>query len=214
MGHLYHLSEEKAISCFIDSKIKGKTRETSLPSGPAHLKMKPFLNFFFRQLRPATNELELSDNHKKLQKYFPYQSVCKDELNFLHPAETPFVFHSLDQDLDTNPSVPERKLLFAGNLKCSFNPNFLRVDSENGQIYYNSPVPSYFKDPCLVSSSLAIQLSNYFTEIGEISDEYSGISIRLDSNGNVTSSDNDIIPLLYLPKDIQQRIHDSRGEYY
>lgn len=215
LGHLYHLSEEKAICCFINVKEKQiASRAASLPTGPAHLKMIPFLNFFFRQLRPSKPNLaEMSENQQKLQKYFPYQSACKGEMNFLHAAETPFVFHSLDKDLEIHSTgQQERKLLYAGNLKSPFQPNLLRVDSENGQIYYPSPSP-HFNDPCLVSSPLAIQLSNYFIEKGQSSEDYSGISICLDSNGNLTNSEN-ASPLLYLPKETQMRLQKNKGEYY
>ena len=206
LGHLYHLSEEKAAACLLSSADSlqkmslQQQRAAQLPSGPAHLRMVPFLNFFFRQLRPTGDIEGLSENQKLLVQHFPFQSICKGELNLLHTAETPFVYHSFDIELDSAESSKPRKLLYAGNLKQEFSPSQIRVDEEDGKLYYPSPSVHY-KNPCLIASPLAIQLSQLFTEHETPTQDYSGVYLMLDAQGNKTNSIDTATPLLFLGKE-------------
>ena len=199
LGQLFNLSEERAFNHFLKPLSEKQNlslleqRQMELPSGPTFLRHNPFLNFFFRQLKLCNkNELEqeISKEQLELLPFFPYQSNCKGEINLMNAAETPFVYHSCYPEL-TEECNDKRSLLYAGNSSNNLDFSMIRVDRENGQLYYPSPNDKTGCDYSLIASPLAIQISSYFIEKENNEKDYSGVSIQL-------NSDSKIFPLKYL----------------
>jgi hypothetical protein len=57
---------------------------------------------------------------------YPYVSPCGIELNFVRPAATPIVFHSLQGD----------ELSYAGSMVQPFDEKHLAISEETGRLYH------------------------------------------------------------------------------
>ncbi|KAI7824625.1 hypothetical protein BC939DRAFT_449634 [Gamsiella multidivaricata] len=76
-----------------------------------------FLDFFINRIKPnATAHFP----------EYPWLSPCGKEMNFVEAADTPIVFHSLQ----------EGQLLWGGTLRTPFLPDQLRVSMSTGRIYH------------------------------------------------------------------------------
>lgn len=107
------------------------------------LKSPKFLNFFFRQVRQ--NE---TDEHPEYRFFSP----CGKEKNYIRAADTPVVFHTLE---DHDPDNAE--LVYAGDLRVPFHPAQLFM-SDTGKMYH--PVEhKHLKGLALIKSHVAVQLS-------------------------------------------------------
>jgi hypothetical protein len=86
-----------------------------------------FLDFFFRRLQPLRpRDEELLHNRDILKSEYPYVSPCGTELNFVRPAATPIVFHSLQED----------GLMYAGTMVQPFEEKYLAISEETGRLYH------------------------------------------------------------------------------
>ncbi|KAI1303883.1 hypothetical protein EDD11_005289 [Mortierella claussenii] len=101
-----------------------------------------FLNFFVHRLRPNTTTL------------FPeyaWQSPCGKEINFVEAADTPIVFHDLQ----------DGQLLWAGTFKTPFLPDQVRVSYSTGRFYHPLPSPLHMKTEVEVLSTPHRQIQMY-----------------------------------------------------
>lgn len=88
-----------------------------------------FLDFFFRRLRPVgSKELPLLQSTGISVEEYPYVSPCGNELNFVRPAATPIVFHTLDHAANG--------FLYAGSLSQPFQASSLAVSKLTGRLYH------------------------------------------------------------------------------
>ncbi|GIX43142.1 MAG: hypothetical protein KatS3mg129_2875 [Leptospiraceae bacterium] len=78
---------------------------------------KKFLNFFFKHIQ--YNKTGYFEN-------YPYISPCGKEMNFIACPDTPIVFRNIENQF----------LIYAGDLKISFDPNNLKYVEVSGQLYY------------------------------------------------------------------------------
>jgi Domain of unknown function (DUF4505) len=87
------------------------------------------LDFFFRRLRPvSSNELPLLQSTGISVDEYPFVSPCGNELNFVRPAATPIVFHTLDQQATA--------FLYAGSLLQPFLTANLAISKLTGRLYH------------------------------------------------------------------------------
>jgi hypothetical protein len=157
-----HLSMFSFSFSFRDSK------EETLPKNIASsIKDNIFLNFFFRQIRRVKQTEEDILESIGVSGDYPYVSPCGKELNFIRPAATPMVFHSLT-DQDTN-------LVFGGTMTQPFDPSRLAISEQTGRLYHKlisstnaedttkSPKTALHDTPIaqygLIRSSVAVSLS-------------------------------------------------------
>ncbi len=85
-----------------------------------------FLNFFFSRIRHANEkDLNFLKDHNVHDDY-PFVSRCGVEINFIRPAATPIVFHSLVNDT----------LFYGGSLSVPFENDRLAVSKTSGRFYY------------------------------------------------------------------------------
>ena len=125
-----------------------------------------FLDFFFSQVRAVgAREIQILEQHGIVDDY-PFVSPCGKELNFIRPAATPIVFHSLVND--------NSKLVYGGNMKQPFDPSMLAISVNTGRLYHrldsksrkissakeNHPLLRY----ALIRSAVAIALSENIVE--------------------------------------------------
>ena len=195
-GHLYHLSEQQAYKYFIN-----KDPSARLPSGPVHLKLVSFLNFFFKQLKPTPSYQEIKQKYfpltteqQELINYFPYLNICMGELNFLNVTDSPIVYHTITVPFkEALSNENTRKLVYAGNLTTEFQINSLSV-SQGGKIFHAPPPDHHItknepKKLSLISSALAV-------EMGELFEEKDGeIFIMMTEKGNPTRDFKEAVPL-------------------
>jgi hypothetical protein len=86
-----------------------------------------FLDFFYRRLQPLRRRDEdLLHGRDILTSEYPYVSPCGTELNFVRPAATPIVFHSLQGD----------ELSYAGTMVQPFEEKHLAISEETGRLYH------------------------------------------------------------------------------
>jgi hypothetical protein len=102
--------------------------EEVLPKNIAScIKDEKFLDFFFRRLQPLRpRDEDLLRGRDILTSEYPYVSPCGIELNFVRPAATPIVFHSLQED----------ELSYAGCMVQSFEEKHLAISEETGRLYH------------------------------------------------------------------------------
>jgi hypothetical protein len=102
--------------------------EETLPKNIAtSIKDAKFLDFFFRRLQPLrSRDEDLMNGRDILKSQYPYVSPCGKELNFVRPAATPIVFHSLQGD----------ELFYAGAMVQPFEEKHLAISRETGKLYH------------------------------------------------------------------------------
>lgn len=204
-GHLYHLSEQQAYNYFIH-----RDKSTRLPSGPTHLKLASFLNFFFKQLKPTPNYSDLSEKYfplsseqQDLLPYFPYLNVCMGELNLLNVTDAPIVYHSVSIPFkDTLPENTKRKLIYAGSLSTEFRVNSLQV-AKDGKIFHALPPDHVIAKlspniPALVSSTLAIEMGEFFEEKDE------NIYLMMNEKGSSTTDIAEATRIRFMNEDLHK----------
>ena len=114
------------------------------------IKDEKFLNFFFSRIRHVNEkEFEFLREHDISDDY-PFVSKCGAETNFIRPAATPIVFHSL-----TN-----QTLLYGGNLTVRFESDRLAISKKSGKFYYRIPDGIGSLKYGLISTSIGVALSN------------------------------------------------------
>jgi len=126
-----------------------------------------FLDFFF-------SRVERIDSRAPSSEGYAWQSRCGREINFIAPADTPIVFKSLvDQ-----PATGAWSLLFAGTLTEPFDPAHLRVRSATGRLYYLAQTSKAASvGACLLSSTVAVELSKHIAAVNNNSLVYDAVPI-------------------------------------
>lgn len=123
------------------------------------LKTPAFLDFFISNLRESTAQ-DLDFLPPNVREDYPYVSYCGVERNFVRPADSPIVFHSLDRD-----AQDMLQLCFAASLRQRFDPKCLAISPRTGHLYhqllgnatiFQRKVASYG----LIKSSVAVSLSD------------------------------------------------------
>ena len=110
---------------------------------------------------------------------YPFVSLCGKEVNFIRPAATPIVFHSLQSNT----------LYFGGTLQLPFEPTNLAVSPRTGQLYHkiqhcSSPLQYEKSSPGeygLIRSSVAVTLSDHI-KLGSNNDDEIAWSFCLEGN--------------------------------
>eukprot|EP00501_MAST-03F_sp_TOSAG23-6_P001197 GSMAST32.ASY1.ANO1.1241.1 assembled CDS len=130
----------------IDSQGRLFTEEVIPKNIATSIKADKFLDFFFRRIKQNT-----LNRHTD----YPFVSPCGAEMNFIKAADTPIVFHDL-QETDG-----KWNLLFGSSIKVPFDPELLRV-SLSGRLYHldtKSKIGGY----ALIKSHLSISLAENIT---------------------------------------------------
>jgi Domain of unknown function (DUF4505) len=178
--------------------------EETLPKNIAtSIKNVEFLNFFFRRIRRIEKREEEILRALEAEEDYPFVSPCGQELNFVRPADSPIVFHSL-HDTDNG----EKELVFGGNMVQPFCPDKIALTKDTGRLYHelstgsrdcvgnnstptrkirDGSTPLHASDKVefgLIRSSVAVMLSDSIC-IGSIEedDAYSGMDFCTDSGG-------------------------------
>ncbi|MGK3736757.1 MAG: hypothetical protein ACI90V_003600 [Bacillariaceae sp.] len=157
---------------FYNIDLQGRLflEETSPKNITSSIKDIKFLNFFFSKIRYATvKEIDFLIEEKEEDEediQYPFVSKCGFEINYIRPAATPIVFHTLINNYNDT-------LLYGGNLSVQFDSNRLAISKRSGKLYY--PVHNddnnnkYNEDRMkqlgygLISSSVAVTLSDKIT---------------------------------------------------
>ena len=101
--------------------------EETLPKNIAtSIKDEKFLNFFFSRVRLVNQEEALFLQGHGIEDDYPFVSLCGKEVNFIRPAATPIVFHSLVKG----------ELHYGGDLKIPFDPTQLAISEMSGRLYH------------------------------------------------------------------------------
>lgn len=186
--------------------------EETLPKNIAtSIKDDRFLDFFFRMVRPVgPREQDIMVSCNISNDEYPYVSPCGKELNFIRPAATPIVFHTL------NPG--EKTLSYAGSKSQAFQVSDLALSEHTGRLYHrcdhmDKAVRILQKDSAtadigssheqqqyaLIRSAVVVSLSD---RIVPLPDDF--IS-REGSLSGLAFSDNDVDfhPIPWLPREVE-----------
>jgi Domain of unknown function (DUF4505) len=115
------------------------------------IKDEKFLNFFFSRIR-LPREADITFLALEgLEDDYPYVSYCGKEINYIRPAATPVVFHTM----------MDGHLYFGGSLKQAFRPIDLAVSLPTGRLYHRveSNHTATASEYGLIRSSVAVALS-------------------------------------------------------
>lgn len=186
--------------------------EEVLPKNIAtSLKSEKFLDFFFRRIkrtgkreRSILQKIGSEWNFNTLADDYPFVSPCGVELNFIRPADTVIVFHSIREA----PSGG-RELVFGATLTHPFSPGRLFISKRTGRIYHEMTVDldeeKIVRDFGLIKSSLAVSLSDGIVDGGETTSgekvasslqQHSGMDFVCPDTGNT-------YPIAWLPDEAE-----------
>jgi hypothetical protein len=156
---------------FYNIDLQGRLflEETSPKNIATSIKDEKFLNFFFSRIRCASpSELEYLASYDAQDDY-PYVSQCGIEINYIRPAATPIVFHSL---------TTSGLLLFGGNLEEKFDGSKLAMSCTTGRLYHQldstNKQQTWQLGYGLIRSQLAVILAEKITEDNEGKFVYDG----------------------------------------
>ena len=151
-------SNESPRRYFYNIDLQGRLflEETSPKNVATSIKDNKFLDFFFSRIRKA-NQTELSFlRDQNAQDDYPFVSRCGAETNYIRPASTPIVFHSLVNGT----------LFYGGSLRVPFESDRLAVSKNSGKFYYRIPhgngkqnAPTKMEYG-LICTSIGVALSN------------------------------------------------------
>lgn len=194
--------EHKQQRCYfynIDLHGRLYLEENPIKNVTSSIKDMKFLDFFFASIK-YVNEThkEYMNQHNIPTQDYPYVSICQNEWNFIRPAATPIVFHSL---IDK-----EQYLLYGSNntllLREPFDEtNGIVISKVSGMLYHKLTTHSYYplsirkrypslqtQQPqyALIRSTIALELSD---RIVSLDDYYtSEINTTIDNINSKTSS--------------------------
>ena len=117
-----------------------------------------FLNFFFRRIRRIEKREEEILRGLNAEEDYPFVSPCGQELNFVRPADSAIVFHSI-HDTDDG----EKELVFGGHMVQPFCPDKLALAKETGRLYHE--LVSAYKDCKGNNSTLAGKTRDWSTPL-------------------------------------------------
>ena len=133
--------------------------EETLPKNiTSCIKDEKFLNFFFSRVQKVRKVDRQFLVEEGIDNEYPFVSLCGKEVNFIRPAATPIVFHSLQGNT----------LYFGGTLQVPFEPTNLAVSPRTGQLFHkiqhcSTPLQYEKSSPGeygLIRSSVAVTLSD------------------------------------------------------
>lgn len=135
------------------------TEETIPKNIATSIKDEKFLNFFFSRIQSARDVDREFLALESVENDYPYVSLCGKEVNFIRPAATPIVFHSLVGN----------DLHFGGSLIRPFNASYLAVSLKTGRLYHKVEKENKAgrsekvsqDEYGLIRSSVAVALSEY-----------------------------------------------------
>lgn len=156
------VSSSKRKCYFYNIDLQGRLflEDTTPKNMTTSLKDTKILNFFFSRIRRVTtkdiNVLQnmISSNtmindddddddliKSSVIKDYPFVSPCGVELNFIRPADTPIVFHDLQEqntinENDGKQQRQEQKLIFGGSLSQPYNPQCLAISRKTRRLYH------------------------------------------------------------------------------
>jgi Domain of unknown function (DUF4505) len=168
--------------------LKGRVYlEETMPKNMATcLKDNTFLDMFFRNIRKIDHSDCRYLSTYGIEQDYPYVSPCGPlERNYIRPADTPIVFHSLQQV--ENNDVQQAKttkdsaavLCYGGTLTQLFLPTKLAISKRTGKLYHVLDSHAYLsavmteqlgaehQQQCyygLLSSSIAMALSDHLVD--------------------------------------------------
>jgi hypothetical protein len=162
--------------------------EETLPKNIAtSIKDTKFHDFFVRRIRPV-RDTETMITFMRQEgipvEDYPFVSPCGRELNFIRPAATPIVFHSLDDEAN--------ELIYAGTLRHLFSEDALALSETTGLLYHRIVLPTTATIYGLLRSSIAVALSERI--------------IPLDDSGSMgieSTSSGEIQPIAWLPAEAE-----------
>lgn len=142
-----------------------------------------FLNFFFRNLQYTGQRESRFLQESGVERDYPFVSLCGLEVNYIRPACTPIVFHSLVNN----------DLAFGGSMTQPFDYPYLALSKSTGKIYHELRVPikngSSNEDFGLLRATVAIALSDNITPGNTDDDPWT-----------IAREDGIEVPIQWLPK--------------
>lgn len=163
------------------------------------IKDERFLDFFFRRVKPVDEKMQQFMEQRQIPVGdYPYVSLCGRELNYIRPAASPVVFHTL---------LDKKELVYGGNLRHEFDWRRLAVSSTTGRIYHSfgdeggEVVPVRYG---LIRSQLAISLA----ECMEATESASG-----DETLGLRTEDGGIVEIPWLPSEAEPGPWAMPSEY-
>jgi Domain of unknown function (DUF4505) len=198
--------EHKQQRCYfynIDLHGRLYLEENPIKNVTSSIKDMKFLDFFFASIK-YVNEThkEYMNQHNIPTQDYPFVSICQNEWNFIRPAATPIVFHSL---IDK-----EQYLLYGSNntlmLREPFDEtNGIVISKVSGMLYHKLTTHSYYplsirkrypslqtQQPqyALIRSTIALALSD---RIVNLDDYYTnGFNNNIDNNTNSKTSSTNV----------------------
>jgi hypothetical protein len=142
---------------FYNIDLQGRLflEETSPKNIATSIKDERFLNFFFSRIQEAKpSDLDFLVEFGYHNDY-PFVSKCGKEINYIRPAGTPIVFHTLNHD---------GYLKWGGNLQMKFDEQRLAISSRNGRLYHPLVSEGMKISYGLIKSSVAVGLADKISE--------------------------------------------------
>ena len=161
-----------------------------------------FLDTFFAHIK------YINETHKEYMKQhdipaqdYPFVSICQREWNFIRPAASPIVFHSL---------VDSEQYLIYGSINTSmlrepFDETSIVISKVSGKLYHKLTTHSYYplsirkrypsiqtqqQQYALIRSTIALSLSDRIVDLDEYYSENNGNS----ANECERNNDNETLP--------------------
>ena len=122
---------------FYNIDLQGRLflEETRPKNIATSIKDERFLDFFFSRIQPITEKETpyLVENDCRYD--YPFVSLCGQEINYIRPAATPIVFHSIVASDQNNHQ--QFDLLFGGKISVPFDQKSLVISRNNGRLYHS-----------------------------------------------------------------------------
>ncbi len=115
------------------------------------------MNFFFSRVQRLREVDRSFLALEGVERDYPFVSLCGKEVNFIRPAATPIVFHSM----------VGKDLYFGGTLSTPFQPSMLAISAKTGHLYHKIESKPYVQMDAaaiveygLIRSSVVVALSD------------------------------------------------------
>jgi Domain of unknown function (DUF4505) len=168
--------------------------EETMPKNIAtSIKDAKFLDFFFRRLQPIDETIQAyMREHDISTTEYPFVSPCAGEFNFVRPAASPVVFHTLNK----GPAHDASSFIYAGSLTEPFDPaGSLAISQNSGLMYHRIQSSAAFKNQyALLKSSIAVSICEHVSQHAispEDTNRFSDLAFR--------ASDDRMFPIPWLP---------------
>lgn len=128
---------------FYNVDLQGRLflEETRPKNIATSIKDERFLSFFFGRVRPIADKQKTYLVEKSCHHDYPFVSLCGQEINYIRPAATPIVFHSIvmsknNETDDRQNNHPSFDLIFGGDISIPFDFRSLAISKVNGRVYH------------------------------------------------------------------------------